>query len=418
MKCIIGNVELSLDCEPVFDYGRTEARWEYSGQGYRRRSPTAARATSSCGWSPTSGSGSRAGRPAPVPPGEGDRAFAALCWPRSQWSASEEYWAERAPRPTPRRRSSAWSGRPSSAGLDQPGVFPEHPGGAYLQRGALTLKGLTYAPTGALLAAATTSLPETPDGERNYDYRYTWIRDATFMLWGLYTLGFEREANDFFYFVADVCSGGGQLQIMYGVGGEKELPEQELDHLNGYEDAEPVRIGNAAAAQRQPTSGGPCSTRSTCAPSPGTTCPSGCGRCSSGPSSRHRQLEQARPGDLGGPGAATALHLLQADVLGGLRPGARLAKLHGDRDLAATWRKAAEEIHADICERGVDERGVFVQHYDTTALDASVLLMPLLRFLPRRPADPRHRAGHRRRADRGRAGAALPGRGDRRRLRR
>ncbi len=88
------------------------------------------------------------------------------------------------------------------------GEFPDHPWRSYLQRSALTLKGLTYAPTGALLAAATTSLPETPQGERNWDYRYAWVRDSTFALWGLYTLGFDREANDFFYFIADACRDG------------------------------------------------------------------------------------------------------------------------------------------------------------------------------------------------------------------
>src|SRR5207244_5125258 len=182
---------------------------------------------------------------------QGERTFAAICWPRSEWSDSAQFWAER---PPPKDVNEAFERVERTADFWRDwinrGDFPEHPWQSFLQRSALTLKGLTYAPTGALLAAATTSLPEAPGGERNWDYRYTWIRDSAFMLWALYTLGFPREANDFFYFVAEVCQGN-DLQVMYGLGGEKELEERSLDHLSGYEGAKPVRIGNAAYRQDQ-----------------------------------------------------------------------------------------------------------------------------------------------------------------------
>ena len=115
----------------------------------------------------------------------------------------------------------------------------------------MTLKGLSYAPTGAIAAAATTSLPETPGGARNYDYRYSWIRDSTFALWGLYTLELRLGSTDFYHFITDVAERDGDLQIVYGIDGRRDLTRSELPHLQGYQGARPVRIGNGAYRQRQ-----------------------------------------------------------------------------------------------------------------------------------------------------------------------
>ena len=392
-RCIIGTVELSLDCEPVFNYGQTGARWEYAGPGY--------------------GEAVAAGEPSDVPLRlftdlrvgfegrgahatktlhEGESAFAALVWPRSQHSASPEFLAER---PPPSTSEEAFQRIERTANYWRSwinhGVFPEHPWQSYLQRSALTLKGLTYAPTGAVLAAATTSLPETPGGARNWDYRYTWIRDSTFMLWGLYTLGFAREANDFFYFVAEVAGSDDDLQIVYGISGEKELTEQVLEHLAGYEGARPVRIGNGAYDQQQHDVWGALldsvylHTRSRDY-LPELVWPM-----------LKRSVEKAiahwREPDRGiWEVRGEPRHFTSSKVMCWVAAerGARLAELHGDAGLAGRWQKVADEIQADVLAHGVDERGRFVQHYDTRALDASALLIPLVRFLP--ADDPRIRA--------------------------
>ncbi len=323
---------------------------------------------------------------------EGETAFVALCWPRSQYSASEEFLAEH---PPPRTAAEAFERIERTAnfwrGWINHGVFPDHPWQGFLQRSALTLKGLTYAPTGAVLAAATTSLPEAPGGERNWDYRYTWIRDSTFMLWGLYTLGFAREANDFFYFMADAAKDEEDLQIMYGIRGEKELEERTLDHLGGYGGARPVRVGNGAHRQRQHDVWGSLldsvylHTRSRDY-LPELVWPI-----------LRRAVEAAianwRKPDRGiWEVRGEPRHFTSSKVMCWVAAerGARLAELHGENELAIRWQQAADEMRADICEHGVDGRGVFVQHYGTTALDASVLLIPLLRFLP--PDDARVRA--------------------------
>ena len=210
---------------------------------------------------------------------------------------------------------------------------PTTPGAAELQRSALTLKGLIHAPTGGMVAALTTSLPETPGGERNWDYRYTWIRDATFTLWGLHVLGLDDEAADFMALHRATSAGDDpHLQIMYGIGGEKELTESTLDHLCGYVGARPVRIGNGASEQRQNDVYGALLDSiyiHSRALERGQRLALGARRRPG--RGGDRDLAAARPGDLGGARRAQALRLLEADVLGRARP-----RLPAGRRRAAT----------------------------------------------------------------------------------
>ena len=242
-----------------------------------------------------------------------------------------------------------------------------------------------------MIAAPTTSLPETPKGERNWDYRYSWIRDSSFTLWALYTLGYDWEANDYFYFIADVAERDPTLQIVYGIDGERELEERVLDHLSGYEGARPVRVGNAAYAQRQHDVWGAVIESAYLYATSRDHLPERWWPI------LKRQVEQAlehwREPDCGmwevrGQPQHFTTSKLMCWVA--VDRGARLARLRDELEIAEQWQTAADEIHADICAHGIDKRGVFVQHYGTEVLDASVLLMVLVRFLP--PDDPRIRA--------------------------
>jgi GH15 family glucan-1,4-alpha-glucosidase len=235
-----------------------------------------------------------------------------------------------------------------------------------------------------MVAAATTSLPETPGGERNWDYRYTWIRDSTFMLWGLYTLGFDWEANDFFYFIADVAGqDDADLQVMYGIGGERKLDESIVEGLDGYENARPVRIGNGAYTHRQHDVWG------TILDSFYLHTKSRDGLPDRFWPILSKQVEQAimhwREPDRGiWEVRGEPKHFTSSKIMCWVAcdRGARLARMREDAEHEEKWQAAADEIHADVLENGLDDRGVFVQHYDTDALDASLLLAPLVRFLP------------------------------------
>ncbi len=373
IRCVNGEVQVTLDCEPFFDYGRRPARWAYTDRGYHQGSATAEGVDLELKLTTDLRLGF-----------EGTRAMARTLMKDGDVRFCALSWSEHEPPLTAKeaRRRLVWTAHHWQHWLAR-GNFPDHPWRGYLQRSALTLKGLTFAPTGALVAAATPSLPETPGGERNWDYRYSWIRDSTFALWGLYTLGFDWEANDFFWFIADVAERGEELQVMYGVDGETDLEERILDHLEGYDGARPVRIGNGAYAQKQhdvwgavldsvyihTTSRDRLDER---------IWPILC-RLVESALTHWREPDRGIWEVRGEPKHFTSSKLM---CWVAVDRGARLARIKGDEERAARWQEAADEIHADVCTNGVDGRGVFTQHYGTDALDASLLLMPLVRFLP------------------------------------
>jgi alpha,alpha-trehalase len=379
ITCIDGEVEVEMECLPRFAYGSEAASWsggELGAARTRGADGTELELTSDMELSLADGAARGTMRLR-----EDETGFCAITWgndslggPRSapealeRLDSTEEFWRQ-------------WL---------RDGDFPDHPWRIHLQRSALVLKGLSYTPTGAIVAAPTTSLPETPGGERNWDYRYSWIRDSTFSLWALHTLGFDEEARDFMRFILSVCREDPRLQIMYGIGGEKQLVERTLDHLDGYGGARPVRVGNGAFDQRQNDVWGALLDsiyiHEKALRGSGTQA--------------DRQLIRAQveaaieawphPDQGIWEARGEPQHYVSSKLMiwVAVDRGARLARNNGAVELAAEWERTAATIKAEILERGVRD-GIFRQHYETDALDASTLLIPLVRFLP--PGDPRVR---------------------------
>jgi alpha,alpha-trehalase len=373
VRCIDGNVEMELVCEPAFDYGRVPAEWALVGDGRHVADASGAEQTMRLSTDMALGIEGNSVRARHLL-SKGDELYCALSWAAELASPADLDGAnERLAQTT--RYWRTWLARAR---------LPDHEWMTPIQRSALAIKGLTYMPTGATVAALTTSLPETPGGERNWDYRYTWIRDSTFTLQALHFLNLDWEADEFMQFVADLeANDDGALQIMYGIDGRRDLTESTRDDLSGYAGARPVRIGNGAFDQRQNDVFGAVldsillhTRRSKRLPRRLWPIVHAQAECAT---AVWREPDQGIWEARGEP-----QHYVSSKLMGwvALDRAAKLAEIRGDPELRATWAATAQEIRADILEHGVDKRGVLRQHYATDALDASTLLGALFGFLP------------------------------------
>jgi alpha,alpha-trehalase len=370
--CLDGEVEIELVCEPVFDYGREPADWSLANGDRHIADASAAGQTIRLRTDMELGIEGNRVRARHVLK-KGESLYCSLSWAEeldapadvdeanARLAATTQFWR-------------SWIARAR---------IPDHRWREPIQRSALAIKGLTYMPTGATVAALTTSLPETPGGERNWDYRFTWIRDSTFTLQALHFLDLDWEADEFMQFVA--------LQIMYGIDGRRDLTESTRDELSGYAGAKPVRIGNGAFDQRQNDVYGAVldsillhTRRSQRLPRALWPIVEKQAECAT---QVWRNPDQGIWEARGKP-----QHYVSSKLMCwvALDRAAMLAEIRGDPEQSAAWAEIAAEIKADILEHGVDKRGVLRQHYATDALDASTLLAALFGFLP--PGDERLRA--------------------------
>ncbi|NOR66200.1 MAG: glycoside hydrolase family 15 protein [Woeseiaceae bacterium] len=379
VECVRGRVTMQMQLAPRFDYGRLIPLLGRIDQGvFALAGPDAV-----CLRAPVDLREDGAVASATFTVSAGERVPFHLVWypshlphpepvdPFEAVARTEAWWRQ-------------WSGRCQYEGPNRDDVI----------RSLITLKALTYAPTGAIVAALTTSLPEEIGGERNWDYRYCWLRDGAFSLVPLVLTGYLNEAMAWRDWLLRAIAGDpGQLQLMYGIGGEHRLTELELPWLSGYENSRPVRIGNAAGEQFQldiygeilavahrawksglPERGDPTQ-------SPGIDLEAVIDIV------EHRWRE---PDEGIWEVRDERQHFTYSKVSAwiALDRAIKLAEGTGRAAPLERWRRVRDDIHADVCTNGFDtKRNSFVQYYGATGLDASLLLIPISGFLP--PQDPR-----------------------------
>jgi GH15 family glucan-1,4-alpha-glucosidase len=398
LECLDGEVELRLELQPTFDYARAETRLEVKD---------------SCG-AVAEGAGRYLTLSSPgIHLRRSDSG--ALCG-RVRLRSGEQRWLALTPTDDEHRAVEALTPKTGDEQLEHTLRYWQQwadqctyrgPYRDLVLRSALILKLLTYEPSGAVLAAPTTSLPETIGGERNWDYRFTWLRDSSLILYALLTIGYSDEAADFMHWLEQTVGAdpARQPQIMYGIDGREQLPEDILHHLDGYRGSRPVRIGNAAATQRQLDIYGEILRAAALHYRRGTDAPG-----ESNAAAEHHG---------GHPPSPEAWRLLRGlvdraadewhhkgsgiwEVRGGpesflygklmcwaaVNSGLRLA---GDFSLQAPvehWQRARDQMRRAILRQGYNsDLGAFTQAFGSSTLDATALVIPRIGFLP--PTDPR-----------------------------
>ncbi len=372
VQCTKGHIEFEVEFEPRLDYARDRTRLRASRHGVAVEGSTGKLALSTSHRLRSDGKKSRAN----LRLREGDSAQFVLRWGSDRPRPPRVY----RPQAKLQHTETFWRGKAESCRFK--GKGPQA-----VVRSYLALHLMMYSPTGAIVAAPTTSLPERIGGERNWDYRFAWLRDASLTMDALLRLGHKDEGLGFFNWLVGICGKcGPKAQILYNVEFGNPPDEQTLDHLKGYRDSKPVRIGNAAYRQLQLDVFGEVLDAAYTFHEVGGYISRRTWKLLEGfvdAAAEHWQRPDNGIWEVrGGP-----YHFVHSKLMCwvAVDRGARLAEQLGyvRKERVKSWREAASDIREDILRRGWnDEKQSFTQHYDTAALDASSLLMPLYGFLP------------------------------------
>lgn len=373
IECLEGSLELDVVFDPRFSYGADPASIEIGEHGVLAQGKNGERVVSVVGRGNTWSRREAGGVQARVKLRTGQRVWNVISWDASDPEPPAAY------RPWDLLRATRHRWREWSSGLEYDGPWRHH-----VLRSALTMKLLTYAPTGAMVAAPTTSLPEWIGGSRNWDYRYAWARDAALAVRANNLIGFRSEARDFFHFLRDTVDPEVGLKVMYGIDGSRVPDEAVLAHLGGYLGSGPVRVGNGARDQIQLDSAGALVDAAHLYEHFGGTLTVRAWRILRAVIDALQSAWRQPDHGIWEPRAGVRHNVHSKLMIWlALDRGAGIARGFGAAGRHDVWNACADQIHADILKRGISSDGKhFVSVYDGDSADATLLLLAAHAFLP------------------------------------